>query len=118
VLWGTDNLKNEGAPIAQALALRGAKACCRARPPPTSRSIVCCARIPGRDYAGMVVAGDGWKGKEVWESGAGFNDRSRKLPRTVANWVCSMAAHYAYRPTRLKLRIVFRDKKSNGIPRE
>src|SRR5271167_620723 len=29
-------------------------------------------RIPGRDYAGVVVAGDGWKGKEVWGSGAGF----------------------------------------------
>jgi NADPH:quinone reductase len=29
-------------------------------------------RIPGRDYAGIVVAGDGWKGKEVWGSGAGF----------------------------------------------
>jgi NADPH:quinone reductase len=29
-------------------------------------------RIPGRDFAGMVVAGDGWKGKEVWGSGAGF----------------------------------------------
>jgi NADPH:quinone reductase len=23
-------------------------------------------RIPGRDYAGVVVAGDGWKGKAVW----------------------------------------------------
>jgi NADPH:quinone reductase-like Zn-dependent oxidoreductase len=29
-------------------------------------------RIPGRDYAGVVVAGDGWVGKEVWGSGAGF----------------------------------------------
>jgi NADPH:quinone reductase len=29
-------------------------------------------RAPGRDYAGIVVAGDGWKGKEVWGSGAGF----------------------------------------------
>jgi NADPH2:quinone reductase len=27
-------------------------------------------RVPGRDYAGLVVAGDGtWKGKEVWGSG-------------------------------------------------
>jgi NADPH:quinone reductase-like Zn-dependent oxidoreductase len=31
-------------------------------------------RIPGRDYAG-VVAGDGWKGGEVWGSGAGFGVR-------------------------------------------
>jgi NADPH:quinone reductase len=29
-------------------------------------------RIPGRDFAGVVVAGDSWKGKEVWGSGAGF----------------------------------------------
>jgi NADPH2:quinone reductase len=29
-------------------------------------------RVPGRDYAGIVAAGDGWKGKEVWGSGAGF----------------------------------------------
>ena len=29
-------------------------------------------RVPGRDYAGVVVAGDGWVGKEVWGSGAGF----------------------------------------------
>jgi NADPH2:quinone reductase len=28
-------------------------------------------RIPGRDYAGIVVAGEGWQGKEVWGSGAG-----------------------------------------------
>jgi NADPH:quinone reductase-like Zn-dependent oxidoreductase len=29
-------------------------------------------RVPGRDYAGVVAAGDGWKGKEVWGSGAGL----------------------------------------------
>jgi NADPH2:quinone reductase len=29
-------------------------------------------RIPGRDYAGMVAAGDAWTGKEVWGSGAGL----------------------------------------------
>jgi NADPH:quinone reductase len=29
-------------------------------------------RIPGRDFAGVVVAGESWKGKEVWGSGAGF----------------------------------------------
>jgi NADPH:quinone reductase-like Zn-dependent oxidoreductase len=29
-------------------------------------------RVPGRDYAGVVTAGEGWKGKEVWGSGAGF----------------------------------------------
>jgi NADPH2:quinone reductase len=30
------------------------------------------ARVPGRDYAGVVVTGDGWKGKEVWGSGPGL----------------------------------------------
>jgi NADPH2:quinone reductase len=29
-------------------------------------------RIPGRDYAGVVVAGDAAKGMEVWGSGPGF----------------------------------------------
>ena len=29
-------------------------------------------RVPGRDYAGVVIAGDDWRGKEVWGSGAGF----------------------------------------------
>jgi NADPH:quinone reductase len=29
-------------------------------------------RVPGRDFAGVVVVGDGWKGQEVWGSGAGF----------------------------------------------
>jgi NADPH:quinone reductase-like Zn-dependent oxidoreductase len=30
------------------------------------------ARVPGRDYAGVVVIGDGWTGKEVWGSGPGL----------------------------------------------
>jgi NADPH:quinone reductase len=29
-------------------------------------------RIPGRDYAGIVVDGEGWKGKEVWGSVPGI----------------------------------------------
>jgi NADPH:quinone reductase-like Zn-dependent oxidoreductase len=29
-------------------------------------------RVPGRDYAGVTVGGDGEKGTEVWGSGAGF----------------------------------------------
>jgi NADPH:quinone reductase-like Zn-dependent oxidoreductase len=29
-------------------------------------------RVPGRDYAGVVAAGKGWEGKEVWGSGPGF----------------------------------------------
>jgi NADPH2:quinone reductase len=29
-------------------------------------------RIPGRDYAGVVISGEGWVGKEVWGTGAGL----------------------------------------------
>jgi len=29
-------------------------------------------RVPGRDYAGTIVAGDGRQGQEVWGSGPGF----------------------------------------------
>ena len=29
-------------------------------------------RVPGRDYAGVIVGGDAEKGLEVWGSGAGF----------------------------------------------
>lgn len=29
-------------------------------------------RVPGRDYAGTIVAGDGQQGEEVWGSGPGF----------------------------------------------
>jgi NADPH:quinone reductase len=29
-------------------------------------------RVPGRDYAGIVIAGDGQEGDEVWGSGPGF----------------------------------------------
>jgi NADPH:quinone reductase-like Zn-dependent oxidoreductase len=29
-------------------------------------------RTPGRDYAGVVVSGDGWRGKQVWGSDAGL----------------------------------------------
>jgi NADPH:quinone reductase-like Zn-dependent oxidoreductase len=32
-------------------------------------------RVPGRDFAGTVVSGDRWQGKEVWGSGAGFGFR-------------------------------------------
>jgi NADPH:quinone reductase-like Zn-dependent oxidoreductase len=30
------------------------------------------ARVPGRDYAGVVAIGDGWTGKEVWGSAPGL----------------------------------------------
>jgi hypothetical protein len=45
-------------------------------------------------------------------------DRSRNLPRTVASWPCSMAAHYGYLPIYSELRIGFADTKSNRITGE
>src|SRR5271165_3918286 len=30
------------------------------------------ARVPGREYAGVVAIGDGWSGKEVWGSAPGL----------------------------------------------
>ena len=44
-------------------------------------------RIPGRDFAGVVVAGDGWKGKEVWAAGRdlafGTMARTRNISPSV-----------------------------------
>ena len=48
-------------------------------------------RVPGRDYAGVVIAGDGWKGKEVWGSGAGLGvTRDGTTPNTLSwSWIRS-----------------------------
>ncbi len=41
-------------------------------------------RVPGRDYAGVVVAGDAEKGLEVWGSGPGFGvDRDGAFPHPI-----------------------------------
>src|SRR5713226_5106859 len=54
-------------------------------------------RIPGRDFAGVVVAGDGWEGREVWGSGAGFGVvRDGAHARYVVvpvNWLSSKPAN-------------------------
>ena len=40
-------------------------------------------RIPGRDFAGVVVAGDGWEGKEVWGQRRGIRRLARWHARTI-----------------------------------
>ncbi|MBN8943731.1 MAG: zinc-binding alcohol dehydrogenase family protein [Rhizobiales bacterium] len=54
-------------------------------------------RVPGRDFAGIVVAGDGRPGMEVWGSGAGFGvSRDGAHARYVvvpSNWLSEKPAH-------------------------
>ena len=54
-------------------------------------------RIPGRDYAGVVVAGDARAGQEVWGSGPRFGiDHDGAYARYVvipADWVSEKPAH-------------------------
>lgn len=54
-------------------------------------------RVPGRDYAGVVVAGDGRPGLEVWGSGAGFGvSRDGAHARYVVvptDWLSEKPAH-------------------------
>jgi len=42
-------------------------------------------RTPGRDYAGIVVAGEGWKGREVWGSGEGLASRETARMRNISS---------------------------------
>jgi NADPH:quinone reductase-like Zn-dependent oxidoreductase len=56
-------------------------------------------RVPGRDYAG-VVAGDGWKGKDVWGSGAGFGV---SRDGTRAQYVVVSSDRLSEKPTRLSM---------------
>jgi NADPH:quinone reductase-like Zn-dependent oxidoreductase len=48
-------------------------------------------RIPGRDFAGVVVAGDGWKGKEVWaaERDSAFGAMARMHNISSSVWTGS-----------------------------
>jgi NADPH:quinone reductase len=57
-------------------------------------------RVPGRDYAGVVVAGDGWKGKEVWGSGAGFGV---SRDGTHAQYVVVSSDGLSEKPARLSM---------------
>ena len=52
---------------------------------------------PGRDYAGVVVAGDdAWRGKKVWGSGAGFgmvrSGAHAQYLAVAADWLSEMPA--------------------------
>lgn len=52
---------------------------------------------PGRDYAGLVVAGDpAWRGKKVWGSGAGFgmvrNGAHAQYLAVASDWLSEMPA--------------------------
>ena len=57
-----------------------------------------CHAFLGRDFAGVVLAGEGWRGKEVWGSGAGFWRLARRHPRAI--YPCGRG-----RATRRSLRI-------------
>jgi NADPH:quinone reductase-like Zn-dependent oxidoreductase len=57
-------------------------------------------RIPGRDFAGVVVAGDGWKGKEVSGSGAGFGI---SLDGTHAQYIAVRSDGLSEKPASLSM---------------
>jgi NADPH:quinone reductase-like Zn-dependent oxidoreductase len=52
---------------------------------------------PGRDFAGTVVAGDTWIGKEVWGSGAGFGFHG---PVLMPNMSSFLLTGFRQNPTR------------------
>lgn len=57
-------------------------------------------RVPGRDFAGVIVAGDGRAGREVWGSGAGFGvDRDG----THAEYVLAPANALSDKPANLSM---------------
>ena len=57
-------------------------------------------RVPGRDFAGVVVGGDGRAGREVWGSGAGFGvDRDG----THAEYVLAPATALSDKPANLSM---------------
>lgn len=57
-------------------------------------------RVSGRDYAGLVVAGDGWQGKEVWGSGAGFGI---SRDRTHAQYIVVGSDGLSEKPSQLSM---------------
>lgn len=57
-------------------------------------------RVPGRDFAGVIVGGDGTAGREVWGSGAGFGiDRDG----THAEYVLAPANALSDKPANLSM---------------
>jgi NADPH:quinone reductase-like Zn-dependent oxidoreductase len=66
-------------------------------------------RIPGRDFAGVAVAGDGWKGKEVWGSGAGFGVSH---DGTHAQYIVVNSEGLSEKPARLSME----EASSVGVP--
>jgi NADPH:quinone reductase-like Zn-dependent oxidoreductase len=67
-------------------------------------------RVPGRDYAGVVVAGDAdWKGKEVWGSGAGLG---MTRDGTHAEYLIVSASSLSEKPAHLSMA----EAASVGVP--
>jgi NADPH:quinone reductase len=56
--------------------------------------------IPGRDYAGVVVTGEGWTGKEVYGTGAGFGT---VRPGAHAEFVAVPSSWLAEKPQGLSM---------------
>lgn len=54
-------------------------------------------RVPGRDFAGLIVAGDGREGEEVWGSGPGFgvarDGAHAQYLAMPSAWVVAKPAH-------------------------
>jgi NADPH:quinone reductase-like Zn-dependent oxidoreductase len=66
-------------------------------------------RTPGRDYAGVVVSGDGWQGKQVWGSGAGLGV---SRDGTHAQYVIVNLDSLSEKPPRLSME----EASSIGVP--
>jgi NADPH2:quinone reductase len=67
------------------------------------------SRIPGRDFAGVVVVGNGWEGKEVWGSGAGLGVGR---DGTHAQYVVVISDGLSEKPARLSME----DASAVGVP--
>ncbi|HWY16722.1 MAG TPA: zinc-binding alcohol dehydrogenase family protein [Rhizomicrobium sp.] len=66
-------------------------------------------RTPGRDYAGVVVEGEGWKGREVWGSGAGLGVTQ---DGTHAQYLVAPIDSLSEKPARLSME----EASSIGVP--
>jgi NADPH:quinone reductase-like Zn-dependent oxidoreductase len=66
-------------------------------------------RVPGRDYAGVVVSEGPWQGREVWGSGAGFGTQR---DGSHAGFVCVPEAGLSHKPAVLGMA----EAASAGVP--